>query len=196
MNKTIPLYFADDWISGMSYDEMSSKYNRCDDTFRIWARKLGIYEKRQVNKPEPKKHRPPFKRVWVIPDGFADDYISGMTYRDMCEKYKRSDTTLSEWAKALGIRYKRQKPKPVKKANRCKSCVYGAALCSSGSENELWYCNYICITNHRRPCKGGPECTAYEERTTENQIGELHSLYQKEYQGHEFDAEHARRLNQ
>jgi NTP pyrophosphatase (non-canonical NTP hydrolase) len=37
------------------------------------------------------------------------------------------------------------------------------------------------------------ECTAHALHGLVGEIGELHSLYQKVYQGHEFDAEHAKK---
>lgn len=54
--------------------------------------------------------------------------------------------------------------KPVtKKPNtkKCRSCIYHG--CVNGGEHGEIYCDYIEIELHRRPCKPGPNCTAYKK---------------------------------
>lgn len=44
---------------------------------------------------------------------------------------------------------------------RCQSCIYHGTL-GGGEKGEI-YCDYIEIEFHRRPCKPGPNCTAYKK---------------------------------
>lgn len=44
---------------------------------------------------------------------------------------------------------------------RCRSCIYHGTL-GGGEKGEI-YCDYIEIEFHRRPCKPGPNCTAYKK---------------------------------
>lgn len=57
-------------------------------------------------------------------------------------------------------------------AEKCLRCMYSKLLPSSKLGNkelystnpENYYCDYNIMRMQMRPCKGGEDCTAYEER--------------------------------
>ena len=42
---------------------------------------------------------------------------------------------------------------------QCKKCLYRAYIACSGQE---YYCSYILLMGHRRPCDPSPNCTVFK----------------------------------
>lgn len=49
----------------------------------------------------------------------------------------------------------------VKKANtsQCKKCLYRSRIANKG---EAFFCTYILLTGHSRPCEPSPNCTVFK----------------------------------
>lgn len=47
---------------------------------------------------------------------------------------------------------------------RCKDCKYSRLLTAQIDHSQTYYCDYISIENHPRPCEAGDNCTVFAKR--------------------------------
>lgn len=76
----------------------------------------------------------------------------GMSYEQALKTPIRGYTPLKQTA-----------PAPPKAPNmkRCKKCIYHGTLGNSNKSGT--YCDYIGVTQHRRPCPPGEDCTVFKQ---------------------------------
>lgn len=88
------------WVSGTPYAQLIKVFGLGEDTLRVWVKELGLSTRKiKGGRPVPKKELPPP----VDLEELREAYLSGCTYKVMCERFGRKEDALRDLLKEIGV---------------------------------------------------------------------------------------------